>query len=599
VGNGHKYGDRVDFKCDHGYNLSDTRHLSCEANGQWSRVVPECLEIDECSIGSHNCSHNADCKNVKGSFDCKCQEGYHGDGYQCDIVKCEDLGQIRNGHKSNDNVTYGSVVEFSCNKGYRLKNGIKSVLCQSDGQWRNSTPKCKDIDECTENKTACDPQHGKCTNIRGSFNCDCDVGYDLDTIDNWKCHPRPCPELTDPVDGKISGRVFTFESSVSFSCNTGYELKGQRLLTCMENGQWDREVPECQRISCGDPRNGAQPENLILNGTEYKYQSKITFSCKSGYKLQGVSTIHCKSTGNWSHMLPTCHDVNECREDNQICDMNADCTNTEGSYQCMCHPNWTGTGHHCEDINECDNGSHNCSSLATCYNLPGSFDCKCKEGLKKVGEKCVGFCNEDVTRGDQGNFIWQQTPAGSKATANCELGVIDKHLSTFASRLCKETSPGKAEWDEPDLSVCKYKNEMTNFLQKLATEEITEDNVEKVSESLEESLSKFAGNLSANDIDFTAKALENIVQIGGHSNTDKIGGQLLSITSSIMSAPAEAVAQSQKSGNATKKVVAALDTFVDVGLSSKRKTIEKQSRSVGLSANLVCSQSFHVGWATP
>ena len=43
------------------------------------------------------------------------------------------------------------------------------------------------------------------------------------------------------------------------------------------------------------------------------------------------------------------------------------------------------------------------------------------------------------------------------------------------------------------------------------------------------------------------------------------------------------------------RVVAVLDTFAEVGLSNERKTIEKKSRSVGLSANLVYSL-LQVGW---
>ena len=67
--------------------------------------------------------------------------GYHGNGYQCEIDKCDDLKRIRNGHKTNSNVTYGSIVKFSCNNGFRL-SGAKSVLCQSKGQWNDSKPTC-------------------------------------------------------------------------------------------------------------------------------------------------------------------------------------------------------------------------------------------------------------------------------------------------------------------------------------------------------------------------------------------------------------------------------------------------------------------------
>ena len=39
------------------------------------------LDEDECDTNA--CGTNAYCINVVGGFDCKCNEGYAGDGYQC------------------------------------------------------------------------------------------------------------------------------------------------------------------------------------------------------------------------------------------------------------------------------------------------------------------------------------------------------------------------------------------------------------------------------------------------------------------------------------------------------------------------------------
>ncbi|XP_020614084.1 protein kinase C-binding protein NELL2-like [Orbicella faveolata] len=41
------------------------------------------LDIEECLIGGHNCSQNAICANVPGSFLCNCKPGYTGDGVDC------------------------------------------------------------------------------------------------------------------------------------------------------------------------------------------------------------------------------------------------------------------------------------------------------------------------------------------------------------------------------------------------------------------------------------------------------------------------------------------------------------------------------------
>ena len=41
------------------------------------------LDLDECTTHTHNCDVNADCINTVGSYSCKCNAGYTGDGRTC------------------------------------------------------------------------------------------------------------------------------------------------------------------------------------------------------------------------------------------------------------------------------------------------------------------------------------------------------------------------------------------------------------------------------------------------------------------------------------------------------------------------------------
>ena len=43
-----------------------------------------CTDVDECRLGTHNCSVNAGCTNTAGGFTCACNEGYFGNGTWCD-----------------------------------------------------------------------------------------------------------------------------------------------------------------------------------------------------------------------------------------------------------------------------------------------------------------------------------------------------------------------------------------------------------------------------------------------------------------------------------------------------------------------------------
>ena len=40
-------------------------------------------DINECEGGTHNCSSNAVCHNINGSYNCTCKPGYLGDGWNC------------------------------------------------------------------------------------------------------------------------------------------------------------------------------------------------------------------------------------------------------------------------------------------------------------------------------------------------------------------------------------------------------------------------------------------------------------------------------------------------------------------------------------
>ena len=93
--------------------------------------------------------------------------------------------------------------------------------------------------------------------------------------------------------------------------------------------------------------------------------------------------------------------------------MNANCINTNGSFVCSCRSGWSGDGGVCNgkyfilcvfefllvvniysifflDINECGNGNHDCDMNANCTNTNGSFVCVCNSGWSGDGVVCNG-----------------------------------------------------------------------------------------------------------------------------------------------------------------------------------------------------------------
>ncbi|KAL9961085.1 hypothetical protein ACROYT_G029966 [Oculina patagonica] len=81
-------------------------------------------------------------------------------------------------------------------------------------------------------------------------------------------------------------------------------------------------------------------------------------------------------------------DVDECSASIPVCDVNANCKNTRGSYRCSCKDGFTGDGKTCADIDECSASNPVCDVNANCKNTDGSYNCSCKLGFTGDGKTC-------------------------------------------------------------------------------------------------------------------------------------------------------------------------------------------------------------------
>ena len=98
------YQDIVSIVCDVGHELADgavNATRVCEADGKFSGSVPVCSPI-----------------------------------------QCPDLGQPVNGQRSTDVLTYRTVQNFTCNRGYNMTGGSQSIECLTDKSWTGSVPVC-------------------------------------------------------------------------------------------------------------------------------------------------------------------------------------------------------------------------------------------------------------------------------------------------------------------------------------------------------------------------------------------------------------------------------------------------------------------------
>ena len=92
------------------------------------------------------CHNDANCTDTDGSYECTCKEGYTGNGTFC-------TGTIT--------IIYKAFFSKQHFKTYTF-NYLTCTFCA-------------DVDECTE-VSPCDV-NANCTNTKGSFICECSIGY--------------------------------------------------------------------------------------------------------------------------------------------------------------------------------------------------------------------------------------------------------------------------------------------------------------------------------------------------------------------------------------------------------------------------------------
>lgn len=104
------------------------------------------------------------CLNRIGSYECKCLNGYQGDGFVCkDIDEC-DLAN-----------TDSSLIA-NCPLNSECINKLGTYECVCSEGFEKTSDKCQDINECERETHECQI-NSNCVNTFGSYRCVCKEGF--------------------------------------------------------------------------------------------------------------------------------------------------------------------------------------------------------------------------------------------------------------------------------------------------------------------------------------------------------------------------------------------------------------------------------------
>ncbi|CAG2242997.1 CSMD [Mytilus edulis] len=260
--------------------------------------------------------------------ECLADESWSGSPPVCEVVACPDLAPVNFATiTAETGKNYQGTITYACTIGYELKSGDLTRQCQDDKAWSGSPPVCEVVacpDLAPVNFATITAETGK--NYQSTITYACNKGYELKSGDRtrqcqddkaWSgsppvCEVVACPDLAPVNFATITAETgINYQGTITYACNTGYELKsGDLTRQCQDDKTWSESPPVCEIVACPDlaPVNFA----TITAETGKNYQGTITYDCNTGYELKsGDLTRQCQDDKTWSGSPPQLYELYE------------------------------------------------------------------------------------------------------------------------------------------------------------------------------------------------------------------------------------------------------------------------------------------------
>ena len=327
------YMAKVTYYCESGYDLVGSEIRTCLSTSEWSADNPSCQPVScdhppglqngyfvtngttylSTAIYKCNCGFNLTGNDVKT---CQANKTWSNTSQNCKRVFCGQPPRIEHGSYVGVNWTFESTVQYVCDKGYVI-NGTRGIVCEADTSWSTRPLTGQSTGPHAGPHTglltgpSMGPLMGPLTGPHARPIMGPSAGPSTGSFSGLPvCTPVKCNVPQIPINGNILTNTtdYEYQSIIQYTCNSGYELIGEGIQTCLEDGHWSGVSPHCLPVSCGDP------PVIVLNGFLLKpsngtFGSVVRYICEIGYELVSVDYIRCQADGHWSTPWPRCEPI--------------------------------------------------------------------------------------------------------------------------------------------------------------------------------------------------------------------------------------------------------------------------------------------------